>query len=79
MLFAGTILLVALSCEILTGDNRHFSATYLWIQFGVCIVFLGDFFLRWSRSSRKGVFLLHNWLFLLLSISYFGFCVTLSN
>ena len=69
-LFAGSILLVALSCEILTGDNRHFSSAYLWIQFGVCIVFLADFFIRMNHAGRKGRFLLRNILFLLLSIPY---------
>ncbi len=43
-LAAGALLLLAMSVEILTGDHRHFSQAYLWIQFAVCIVFLADFF-----------------------------------
>ena len=56
--------------EILTGDHRHFSQAYLWIQFAVCIVFLADFFIRLARSERRTRFFLRNLLFLLLSIPY---------
>ena len=59
-----------LSVEILTGDHRHFSQAYLWIQFAVCIVFLADFFIRLARSERRTRFFLRNLLFLLLSIPY---------
>lgn len=69
-LVAGAVLLVAMSMEILTGDHRHFSQTYLWIQFAVCIVFLADFFIRMAQSDRPGRFFARNLLFLLLSIPY---------
>ena len=67
---AGALLLLAMSVEILTGDHRHFSQAYLWIQFAVCIVFLADFFIRLARSERRTRFFLRNLLFLLLSIPY---------
>ena len=70
MLAAGVVLLLAMSVEILTGDHRHFSKAYLWIQFAVCIVFLIDFFVRMARSDRRGRFFVRNLLFLLLSIPY---------
>lgn len=69
-LAAGAVLLVAVSVEILTGDHRHFSDTYLWIQFLVCIVFLADFFVRWTGSDRRGRFFARNLLFLVISIPY---------
>lgn len=69
-LAAGAVLLLALSWEILTGDHRHFSEAYLWVQFIVCILFLADFFIRLSRSDLKRRFLLRNLLFLLISIPY---------
>lgn len=69
-LIAGIVLLIAMSMEILTGDHRHFSPTFLWVQFAVCIVFLADFFIRMAQSDRPGRFLGHNLLFLLLSIPY---------
>ncbi len=67
-LIAGGMLLVALSWEILTGDNSHFSQAYLWLQFGVCIVFLTDFFIRMCHNGHKTRFLLRNILFLIISI-----------
>ena len=69
-LAAGALLLLAMSVEILTGDHRHFSQAYLWIQFAVCIVFLADFFIRLARSERRTRFFLRNLFFLLLSIPY---------
>ena len=69
-LAAGALLLLAMSVEILTGDHRHFSQAYLWIQFAVCIVFLDDFFIRLARIERRTRFFLRNLLFLLLSIPY---------
>ena len=67
---AGIVLLVSLSWEMLTGDHRHFSSTYLWIQFGVCLVFLADFFLRWSRAEPRGRFFWRHLPYLLLAIPW---------
>lgn len=67
---AGILLLVSLSWEILAGDGRHFSASFLWIQFAVCLLFLIDFFVRWSTTDRRRGFFLRNLPILLLSIPY---------
>lgn len=69
-LVAGIVLLIALSWEILSGDHRHFSRIYLWIQFVVCIVFIADFFVRMELSDRPGRFFVRNLFFLLLSLPY---------
>lgn len=69
-LIAGVVLLVAISWEIIGGDHIHISATYLTIQFIVCIVFLCDFFVRWGAAKRKNCFFWRNLLFLLISIPY---------
>ena len=69
-LAAGALLLLAMSVEILTGDHRHFSQAYLWIQFAVCIVFLADFFHPAGAQRAPYAFFLRNLLFLLLSIPY---------
>ncbi len=66
----GIILLIAVSWEIIAGDNRHFSPVYLYIQLAVCLVFLVDFFVRWTADDRKGRFFVRNLLVLLLSIPY---------
>ena len=69
-LAAGVVLLLAISVEILTGDHRHFSEAYLWVQFVVCLVFLIDLLVRMGRSDRRGRFFVRNLLFLLISIPY---------
>ena len=50
---AGLVLLAALSWEIIAGDHVHMSGTYLTIQFIVCLVFLCDFFVRWTAAERR--------------------------
>lgn len=69
-LFAGVVLLVALSWEIIGGDHIHISATYLTVQLIVCIVFLCDFFVRWGAAERKSCFFGRNLPYLLISIPY---------
>lgn len=74
---AGFVLLVAISWEIIAGDHVHFSREYLIIQFIVCLLFLGDFFVRWAASDRKWRFFGRNFLYLLISIPYLniiGWC-----
>ena len=66
----GIVLLVALSWEIIAGDHLRFSRTYLSIQLIVCILFLYDFFVRWSTSRHKGRFFLTHLPFFLISIPY---------
>lgn len=66
----GIVLLVALSWEIIAGDHLRFSRTYLSIQLIVCILFLYDFFVRWSTSRHKGCFFLTHLPFFLISIPY---------
>lgn len=67
---AGCILLVALSFEIIGGDHISFSEGYLITQLAVCLVFLVDFTVRWTIAPHKLHFLLHNLIYLLLSIPY---------
>ena len=64
---AAIALLVALSYEILHGDNSHFSRWYLDLQLVVCAIFLLDFTLRISVDRDKWRFIRRNILFLLLS------------
>ena len=70
---AGLVLLAALSWEIIAGDHVHMSGTYLTIQFIVCLVFLCDFFVRWTAAERRTRFFWRNLPFLLLSPFTKGF------
>ena len=72
---AGLVLLVAISWEILAGHHQAFSRGYLAVQLVVCLLFLCDFFIRWRLAGRKGLFLLRNLLFLLISIPYLNIAV----
>lgn len=69
-LLAGITLLVALSWEIIAGDHRHLSTTYLTIQFFVCVIFLYDFLLRMLQSEHRGRFFVRHLFYLLISIPY---------
>ncbi len=52
-----------------------FSRGYLAVQLVVCLLFLCDFFIRWRLAGRKGLFLLRNLFFLLISIPYLNIAV----
>ncbi len=67
---AGLVLLAAISWEIIAGDHVHMSGTYLTIQFIVCLVFLCDFFVRWTAAEHRARFFRRNLLFLLLSVPF---------
>ena len=67
---AGFILFVAVSWEVIRGDHSSFSQPFLVVQFVVCLIFLGDFFLRLSQSGHEPRFVWRNLPFLLLSIPY---------
>ena len=69
-LAAAVVLLVALSVEIIGGDNRHFSKWYLDVQFIVCLLFLADFFVNLAASDNRPRYAWRHLLFLLLSIPY---------
>lgn len=72
--FAGLVLLVAVSGEVLAGDHLRFSQTYLTIQLVVCLVFLADFFVRGAAAGNRLRFLRRNLLYLLISIPWLNLC-----
>ena len=68
-LIAGIALLVGLSVEILSGNRTNYSTWYMWLQFTVCAIFIGDFLYNlFSRNTNRLPTL--SWLFLLMSIPY---------
>ncbi len=72
---AGLVLLVAISREILLGHHQAFSHGYLAVQLVVCLLFLGDFFVRWHAADRKLPFFLRNLFFLLISVPWLNIAV----
>lgn len=67
---ASILLLIAISWEVLHGYRHHFSQTYLWIQFGVCVLFLLDLLVRWIMAERKVLFFFRNLIVLAICIPY---------
>lgn len=70
-LVASILLLASLSAEIIYSQElAHFSAAYSWAMFGVCIIFIIDFFALMIHSPQPLHFLYRNGIVLLLSIPY---------
>lgn len=70
-LVASILLLASLSAEIIyTRELARFSAAYSWAMFGVCIIFIVDFFALMIHSPHPWRFLARNGVVLLLSIPY---------
>lgn len=77
-LLASILLLASLSVEVLySRELAHFSEVYSWAMFGVCMMFLVDFFALMFHSSRPWHFLLRNCIVLILSIPYHTLAQTL--
>ena len=70
-LVASILLLASLSAEIIYSEEMsQFSGAYSWAMFGVCIIFIVDFFALVVHSEHPWHFLLRNFIVLLLSIPY---------
>lgn len=72
---AGLVLLAAFSWELFHGYERHFTQGYLVIQLVVCCLFLIDFAVSCCLAERRGRYLLHNLVVLLLSIPWLNIVV----
>ena len=70
-LIASILLLASLSAEIIYSEElARFSTDYSWAMFGVCLIFIIDFFALMAHSPHPWRFLLRNGVVLLLSIPY---------
>lgn len=63
-------LVIYLSVNILSSVDFMHDATYMRFQLWVCVVFMAVFFIEWLMSERKWHYLLHRWLFFVLSVPY---------
>lgn len=70
VLIASLVLIVAVSLEIITGDNLHFTQRYMWLQFVICMIFLLDLLMRGAQALHKGRFWFYNLPYLLLAIPW---------
>lgn len=70
-LIASSLLLASLSAEIIySAELAQFSEVYSWAMFGVCMIFIVDFFALMFSSEHPWRFLARNSIVLLLSIPY---------
>lgn len=69
-LLAAVVLVVALSVEIIAGDNQQFSTWYHHLQLVVCCLFLVDLTLRWLDHGARGWRVLGYLLFFLVAVPW---------
>ena len=70
-LVASILLLASLSAEIIySHELAQFSEEYSWAMFGVCLIFIIDFFALMLHSDHPWRFLARNFVVLMLSIPY---------
>lgn len=70
-LVASILLLASLSAEIIYSQElARFDKEYSWAMFGVCIIFIIDFFALMLHAEHPWHFLFRNFTVLLLSIPY---------
>lgn len=70
-LVASILLLASLSAEIIyPRELARLSDAYAWAMFGVCIIFIIDFFALMLHATHPWHFLVRNGVVLLLSIPY---------
>ena len=72
---AGAFLLVAISWEVITSDHVQLSQMYLTVQLVVCLIFLCDFFVRFSRAADRARFFWRNLILLLISVPWLNIMV----
>lgn len=70
VLIGSLTIFVMLSIELITNSPPYQDKLFLHIQLWVCVVFLLDFIFRWIGSKKKWRFLLHNFIFLIVSIPF---------
>ncbi len=70
VIIVSLLLIVYVSYDILNGIALVEAERYLAFQLFVCLVFLTSLFVDWYLAIHKWRFLVHNFLFLLVSIPY---------
>jgi voltage-gated potassium channel len=68
ILVLSVVVLVALGAEIILDLSPETSRILFWVDFGVCMVFLADFFVRLYKAESKKEFLKWGWIDFIASI-----------
>ncbi|MFI3258464.1 MAG: two pore domain potassium channel family protein [Rikenellaceae bacterium] len=67
---ASLVLMVAISVEILDGDPHTFAPWYIGLQFGICSIFITDFFISMALSANKWRYFVSHFIILVISLPY---------
>ncbi len=69
-LFGALVLIIAISIEVIGGDNTHFSPEYKMLQLGICAIFLIDLGVRVATTPVRNWAIVGHLIFLLLAIPW---------
>lgn len=69
-LFGALVLIIAISFEVIGGDNLHFSPEYKMLQLGICALFLIDLGVRVATTPLRGWAIVGHMVFLMLAIPW---------
>lgn len=70
VLIGSIIILVMLSIDVFIPATEYTRSIFLKTQLWVCVLFISDYFFRLYMSPKKGHFILHNIILLIVSIPY---------
>ncbi|MFI3327914.1 MAG: ion channel [Rikenellaceae bacterium] len=67
---SSVVLMVAISIEILDGDEQHFTPWYIHLQLAICLIFIADFFVAMASERNKWRYFYTHFIVLLISLPY---------
>lgn len=68
ILVLSVVVLVALGAEIMLDLTKETQRILFWVDFAICMVFMGDFFVRLFKAESKKEFLKWGWIDFIASI-----------
>ncbi len=70
IIISSILLVIIISIQILRVITPSMDLLFLRIQYWICFLFMVDFLYRLYRSSNRKHYLIHNWLFFIISIPF---------
>ncbi len=67
---SSVILMIAISIEILDGNEKHFTPWYIHLQFIICMIFIADFFIAMAAERKKWRYFWTHLVVLIISLPY---------
>ena len=70
IIISSILLVMMISIQILRNISNEIDLLFLRVQYWICFLFMIDFIYRLLRSSNRKHYLIHNWLFFVISIPF---------